>query len=101
MNVARDAAKASGVAVAAGFDVLSFVVFVVLQPTADKANSSNRERTSERTIISHLEQLILARQRQYSMQLLISGLGSSVFDCSFGGPVAEYKPFFKNQRPKT
>jgi len=51
MNVARDAAKASGVAVAAGFDVLLFVVFVVLvQSAADKANSSNDESTSERII---------------------------------------------------
>ena len=39
----RTNAIASGVAVAAGFDVVPFVVFVVeVQPAADKANSSNR-----------------------------------------------------------
>src|SRR5437870_750117 len=81
MNIARDAANASGVAVGPGVDVLVLVVFVVgVQPAADKTKSSNTERTSERTIISHLEQLIIARSRQYSMRLLILSLESLRFE---------------------
>src|SRR5437870_4942517 len=77
MYTARDAANASGVAVGPGVATLLFVVFVILvQPAADKARSGNRKRPSERIIISHLEQLVSARPRQYSMRLLIFGLGS-------------------------
>src|SRR5438874_1894662 len=90
MYTARDAAKASGVAVAAGFDVLPFVVFVVeVQPAADKANSSNRETTGERTIISHLEELVLARPRQYSMRRLIFEFWSLVVETICGEVVSE------------
>src|SRR5437868_12643349 len=80
MKVAREAANASGVAVGPGVATLIFVVFPLVQPAADKARSSNRESTSERTIISHLGQLVSARPRQYSMRLLIFDFGSFRFE---------------------